>query len=119
MSKLNVWYPVISFHGQIVPTNSQIVPQNSQFVPQNSQFVPHMKSQVLRKNNVSFIPQADKVLIDPKSIRSILSRLKTNKKRFQPATGFNILTAALRAFKLESVDGFERYSTTNKSYAVL
>ena len=39
-------YPVISFHGQIVPSqivpiSSQIVPQNSQFVPQKSQFVPH------------------------------------------------------------------------------
>ena len=41
-------YPttVISFHGQIVPSqialiNCQIVPQNSQFVPQKSQFVPH------------------------------------------------------------------------------
>ena len=38
---------VISFHGQIVPsqivpTNSQIVPQNSQLVPQKSQFVPYM-----------------------------------------------------------------------------
>ena len=72
----------------------------------------------IEKNNVSFIPQADKILIDPKSIRSILSRLKTNKKRFQPATGFNILTIALRAFELESIDGFERYSTTIKSYAV-
>ena len=38
-STLNLRYPVISFHGQIVP--SQIVPQNSQIVPQNSQFVPH------------------------------------------------------------------------------
>ena len=41
-----VWYPVISFHGQIVPSqivpiSSQIVPQYSQFVPQKSQFVPH------------------------------------------------------------------------------
>ena len=41
-------YPttVISFHGQIVPSqitliNSQIAPQNSLFVPQKSQFVPH------------------------------------------------------------------------------
>ena len=45
--KANLWYPVISFHGQIVPSqivpiNCQIVPQNSQIVPQNSQFVPHM-----------------------------------------------------------------------------
>ena len=44
----------------------------------------------IEKKNVSFIPQADKIIIDPKSIQSILSRLKTNKKRFQPATGFNI-----------------------------
>ena len=60
---------VISFHGQIVPSqivpiSSQIVPQNSQFVPPKSQFVPHMKSQVnfskfvvkfIEKKNVSFI----------------------------------------------------------------
>ena len=38
--KVFLGYSVISFHGQIVP--SQIVPQNSQFVPQKSQFVPHM-----------------------------------------------------------------------------
>ena len=55
------------------------------------------------------------LLISDKS----LSRLKRNKKRFQPATGFNISTATLRAFELESIDGFERYCTTSKSYAVL
>ena len=41
-------YPVISFHGQIVPSqivpiSSQIVPQNSQFVPRKSQFVPKVE----------------------------------------------------------------------------
>ena len=71
----------------------------------------------IEKKNVSFLLQTDQIIIDPKSNRSILSRLKTNKKRFHPATGFNI-SAALRAF-VESVDGFERYSTTSKSYAVL
>ena len=30
----------------------------------------------IEKKNVSFIPQADKIIIDPKSIRSILNRLK-------------------------------------------
>ena len=35
-----VWFTVISFHVQIVP--SQIVPLNSQIVPQKSQFVPHI-----------------------------------------------------------------------------
>ena len=73
----------------------------------------------IEKKKVSFIPEADKIIIDPKSIRSILNRLKTNKRRFQPATGFNISTAALRVFELESIDSFERYSTTSKSYAVL
>ena len=68
-----------------------------------------MKIQVnfIEKNSISLIPQADKIFIDPKSIRSILTRLKTNKKRFQPATGFNILTAALRAFELESINSFD------------
>ena len=47
--------------------------------------------------NVSFLLQTDKIIIDPKSI----SRLKTNKKRFQPATCFNKKTAALRVFELE------------------
>ena len=41
LESLLMGYPVISFHGQIVPISSQIVPQNSQFVPQNSHFVPH------------------------------------------------------------------------------
>ena len=35
-------YPVISFHGQIVPINRQIVSGNSQFVPQKGQFVPRI-----------------------------------------------------------------------------
>ena len=35
-----VWFTVISFHVQIVP--SQIVPLNSQIVPQKSQFVLHI-----------------------------------------------------------------------------
>ena len=37
----------------------------------------------IEKKNVSFIPEADKIIIDPKSIRSILNRLnlKTNKNR--------------------------------------
>ena len=77
-------FTVISFHSQIVPSqivpiNSQIVPQNGQFVPQKSQFVPHMKSQVnfsnllsVEKKNVSFIPQADKIIIltKPKSFEN-------------------------------------------------
>ena len=39
----------------------------------------------IEKKNVSFIPEADKIGIDSKSIRSILNRLnlKTNKRRFQ------------------------------------
>ena len=69
----------------------------------------------IEKKNVSFLLQTDKIIIDPKSI----SRLKTNKKRFQPATCFNKKTAALRVFELESIDGFEKYSTTSKGYAVL
>ena len=51
----------------------------------------------IEKKNVSFLLQTDKIIIDPKSI----SRLKANKKRFQPATCFNKKTAALRVFELE------------------
>ena len=54
----------------------------------------------IEKKNVSFIPQADKIIIDPKSIRSILNRLKANKRRFQPATGFNILYRSNRSFNM-------------------
>ena len=52
----------------------------------------------LYREEQRFVPAANrKIIIDPKSI----SRLKTNKKRFQPATGFNKKTAALRAFESE------------------
>ena len=51
----------------------------------------------IEKKNVSFLLQTDKIIIDPKSI----SRLKTNKKRFQLTTCFNKKPAALRVFELE------------------
>ena len=47
ISKL-VWFAVISFHGQIVP---------SQIVPQNSQFVPNMKSQLNLLSALSLYPK--------------------------------------------------------------
>ena len=52
-------YPVISFHGQIVPINCQIVPQNSQVVPQNSQFVPHMLYLFSKWANVIWVQSSD------------------------------------------------------------
>ena len=69
-------YRVISFHGQIVPSqivpiNSQIFPQNSQFVPQKSQFVPHMLYLFSKCVNVIRVLSSDRIM-DESIFRTIL-----------------------------------------------
>ena len=53
----------------------------------------------IEKKKVSFIPQADKIIIDPKSIRSIPKSFENKQETISTS--------------------FERYNTTSKSYAVL
>ena len=66
-------YPVISFYGQIVP--SQIVPQNSQFVPQKSQFVPHMLYLFSKCVNVIRVQTSDRNM-DESIFRTIYIMLR-------------------------------------------
>ena len=73
-------YPVISFHGQIVPSqivpiNSQIVPQNGQFVPQKSQFVPHMLYLFSKCVNVIRVQTSDRNM-DESIFRTIYIMLR-------------------------------------------
>ena len=65
--------PVISFHGQIVP--SQIVPQNSQFFPQKSQFVSHMLYLFSKCVNVIRVQTSDRNM-DESSFRTIYIMLR-------------------------------------------
>ena len=73
-------YPVISFHGQIVPSqivpiSSQIVPQNSQFVPQNSHFVPHTLYLFSKCVNVIRVQTSDRNM-DESILRTIYIMLR-------------------------------------------
>ena len=73
-------YPVISFHGQIVPSqivpiSSQIVPQYSQFVPQKSQFVPHTLYLFSKCVNVIRVQTSDRNM-DESILRTIYIMLR-------------------------------------------